>query len=99
MADDEDQDNDGEVRGHVEAPAHAVVDHDLAAAPDQSELSTGSAPPMRAHLTCMKVRVLRTERMMSGNRWRTDRLSRELTWRENISIPREQSPNPKSASH
>ena len=79
MADDEDEDDDGEVGGHVQAPAHAVVHHDLAAAPDQSEPSTGSAPPMRAHLTCTKVRVLRTERMTSGNRWRMDRLSRELT--------------------
>ena len=48
MADDEDEHDDGEVGGHVQAPAHAVVDHDLAAAPDQSEPSTGSAPPMRA---------------------------------------------------
>ena len=43
MADDEDEHDDGEVGGHVQAPAHAVVHHDLAAAPDQSELST-SAP-------------------------------------------------------
>ena len=43
MADDEDEHDDGEVGGHVQAPAHAVVHHDLAAAPDQSELSTGSA--------------------------------------------------------
>ena len=41
MADDEDEHDDGEVGGHVQAPAHAVVHHDLAAAPDQSELSTG----------------------------------------------------------
>ena len=46
MADDEDEDDDGEVGRHVQAPAHAVVHHDLAAAPDQSELSTGSAPPL-----------------------------------------------------
>ena len=48
MADDEDEHDDGEVGGHVQAPAHAVVHHDLAAAPDQSEPSTRSAPPIRA---------------------------------------------------
>ena len=43
MADDEDEHDDGEVGGHVQAPAHAVVHHDLAAAPDQSELSTSAS--------------------------------------------------------